>query len=68
MRLVLGRGGDDGNIGTGECIGYTSHWQEEGKMKQKEALEDEEQQLQDPLAGVGDISSPYASLDYLIEM
>lgn len=37
-------------------------------MKQEEALGDEEQQLQDPLAGDGDISSPYASLDYLIEM
>lgn len=37
-------------------------------MKQEEALRDEEQQLQDPLAGDGDISSPYASLDYLIEM
>lgn len=37
-------------------------------MKQEEALGDEEQQLQDPLAGDGDISSPSASLDYLIEM
>lgn len=45
-----GKGSDDENMGTCVWRGYTLHWQEEGKMKQEEACEDKEQQLQSPAA------------------